>query len=46
MVETWHPDLQLLAEPEAEAEAEAEAEVEVETSWAADRALLPLRQAA
>ena len=44
MVETWHPDLQLLAEPEAEAEAEAE--VEVETSWAADRALLPLRQAA
>ena len=46
MVETWHPDLQLLAEPEPEQEVEAEAEPEVETSWAAGRALLPLRQAA
>ena len=44
MVETWHPDLQLLAEPEPEAEPEAEPEVE--TLRAADRALPPLRQAA
>ena len=40
MVETWHPDLQLLAEHEPEAEPR------VNTLRAADRALPPLRQAA